>query len=406
MDKEFVVNDVHQTCHIIVVGAGIGGLTLALGLAKQGHQVRIFEQTKTLSEVGAGLQLSANSMKVMRSLGIDDALKTHHFAPQNACIRDYRSGRYYLKSALGKTAQTRYGAPYWHVHRADLHSILVQQCYANGVEIELNHRVMGYRNTKQNVTVLLEGKTEQADLLIGADGIHSKVRELMLGIEAPFFTGQVAWRGTVRADDIKHINVKPDATVWAGPNQHLVTYYLRGGELVNFVAVEERAEWLQESWRTEGNVNELQQKFAGWHPEVTEVLAACDKTFLWALNGRPTLTRWSDQRVVLLGDACHPMLPFMAQGASMAIEDAYVLAQLLTKYHYSDAYQKYEALRKPRTTQIQQMSRDNASLYHMHGGLAGQLKLNALSLVSRYAKGIVDSKLDQVYGYDVTSLPL
>ena len=400
------MNDVHQACHVIVVGAGIGGLTLALGLAKQGFQVRVFEQAEVLGEVGAGLQLSPNAMKVLRDLEVDKALELHSFTPQNACIRDHRTGAYYLRSALGESVQRRYGAPYLHIHRADLHSVLVQACYASGVEIKLDHKVLSYRHEKNGVSVLLEGKNERADLLIGADGIRSKIRELMLGIEAPLFTGQVAWRGTVPASAIKNIQVQPDATVWAGPGQHMVTYYLKGGDLVNFVAVEERSEWLQESWRQEGDIQELRDKFEGWHPEVTEVLAACESSFVWALNGRPTLSRWYDDRVALLGDACHPMLPFMAQGAAMAIEDAYVLSKLLAKYDSQSAFAKYEALRKPRATDIQQMSRENASLYHMHGGLSGILKLRALSLASRYAPSIVHKKLDSVYGYDVTSLAL
>ncbi len=400
------MSNVHQPCHIVVVGAGIGGLTLALGLAKQGFQVRVFEQSKALSEVGAGLQLSPNAMKVLRSLGLDTALESHSFAPEYACIRDYKSGSYYLRSPLGQEVINRYGAPYWHVHRGDLHAELVQACYANDVDIELDHKVLGYRNERNGASILLEGKTEWADLLIGADGIHSKVRELMLGIEAPLFTGQVAWRGTVPVNAIKNVQVQPDATVWAGPNQHVVTYYLKGGELVNFVAVEERAEWLQESWRQEGDVKDLRQKFSGWHPEVTEILAACESSFVWALNSRPTLSKWSDGAVTLLGDACHPMLPFMAQGAAMAIEDAYVLANLLGKGSFSQAFNDYEAIRKPRVTAIQQLSRENAGLYHMHGGLTGQLKLKALSLASRYAPSIVHSKLDRVYGYDVTSLTL
>ncbi len=400
------MSNVHQPCHIVVVGAGIGGLTLALGLAKQGFQVRVFEQSKALSEVGAGLQLSPNAMKVLRSLGLETALESHSFAPEYACIRDYKSGSYYLRSPLGQEVINRYGAPYWHVHRGDLHAELVQACYANDVDIELDHKVLGYRNERNGASILLEGKTEWADLLIGADGIHSKVRELMLGIEAPLFTGQVAWRGTVPVNAIKNVQVQPDATVWAGPNQHVVTYYLKGGELVNFVAVEERAEWLQESWRQEGDVKDLRQKFSGWHPEVTEILAACESSFVWALNSRPTLSKWSDGAVTLLGDACHPMLPFMAQGAAMAIEDAYVLANLLGKGSFSQAFNDYEAIRKPRVTAIQQLSRENAGLYHMHGGLTGQLKLKALSLASRYVPSIVHSKLDRVYGYDVTSLTL
>lgn len=396
----------NQANRVIVVGAGIGGLTVALGLAKSGFQVRVFEQASSLSEVGAGLQLSPNAVKVLRHFGLFDAISAHIFSPQFACIRDGQNGRYYLKSPLGHSVDQRYAAPYWHIHRADLHKELVQACYAADVEIELGHQVLGYRNEKKYATVLLDKKTEHADLVIGADGIHSKVRELMLGVQAPIFTGQVAWRGTVPVAAIKGAKVQPNATVWAGQNKHLVTYYLRGGELVNFIAVEERAKWQQESWREEGDVNELRRKFVGWHPEVTAVLEGCESTFLWALNGRPTLETWRDDRVVLLGDACHPMLPFMAQGAAMAIEDAYVLTQALLKYPYPLAFENYESLRKPRVTAIQKQSRDNTALYHMHGGWQGRLKLEALGLASKYASGIIHAKLDTIYGYDVTTVSI
>lgn len=389
---------------MIVVGAGIGGLTLALGLARQGIHVRVFEQATSLDEVGAGLQLSPNAVKVLREFGLDYALQPHVFAPLHACIRDGKSGQYFLKSPLGEQAIARYGAPYWHVHRSDLHKELVQACYAAGVEIELNSRVMGYRNEKSHATILLKDRTEHADLIIGADGIRSKIRELMLGVQAPIFTGQVAWRGTVPVSAIKGAVVQPDATVWVGENQHLVAYYLKAGQCVNFVAVEERATWHSaESWREEGDVNKLRRKFLCWHPEVTAILEACDSTFLWALNGRPTLSTWVDGRVALLGDACHPMLPFMAQGAAMAIEDAYVLVQALNKYEYSAAFARYEQLRKPRATAIQTLSRDNTALYHMHGGWKGRARLAGLGMAAKFAPGFIAAKLDSVYGYDVTS---
>lgn len=401
-----MVEQVKLAEHIIVVGAGIGGLTAALGLAKQGFTVVVLEQAPELSEVGAGLQLSPNAVKVLQAFGVADAIEPHCFTPQRACIRDHRSGRHYLDMPLGREMVKRYGAQYWHIHRADLHQELVRACQQHGVDIQLNKRVMGYRNEKDHVKVLLEKQTLRTDLLIGADGVHSQIRELMLGAQAPIFTGQVAWRGTVPIANIKGASVQPNATVWAGPHQHMVTYYLRGGEFVNFIAVEEQASWRYESWREEGDTEVLRSKFHGWHPEVTAVLDGCESTFLWALNGRPVLPTWHDDRVVLLGDACHPMLPFMAQGAAMAIEDAFVLSGTLEKYDYEYAFKKYEKLRKPRATAVQKQSRENASLYHMHGGWQGRLKLEALGVASKYANGIIQSKLDSIYGHDVTALRL
>tara|TARA_R110001606_G_C15307329_1_gene643250 strand:- start:14 stop:1207 length:1194 start_codon:yes stop_codon:yes gene_type:complete len=395
---------VGQVNRVVIAGAGIGGLCAALALAKQGVQVVVCEQAANLGEVGAGLQMSPNALKVLRQLGLESELSQFAFVPQYAAIRDYKTGEYYLKSSLGKQAEARYGAPYWHLHRADLQQVLAEACAKAGVELVLNAVVTGYReNTelKQACLLLEDGRELCADLLIGADGIRSKVREQMLGQERPTFMGQVAWRGVIPVSELT-VDVEPDACVWAGPGRHFVSYYLRGGDYVNFVAVEERSDWQSESWREEGDVGELKRAFADWHPEVSELLKSASSTFLWALNGRDELPTWHKGRVALLGDACHPMLPFMAQGAAMAIEDAYVLARCLSRLELSDALLKYEQTRKPRATKIQQMSKANAGLYHMHGGVLGKMKLRALQAAVRFAPNVIQSKLDAVYGYDVT----
>jgi len=394
---------VDQVSRIVIAGAGIGGLTAALSLAKQGIQVVVCEQSASLGEVGAGLQISPNAFKVLRYLELVSELSPLAFVPQNAVIRDYKTGEYYLQSPLAGQAELRYGAPYWHLHRADLHHVLAEACQAAGVELVLNATVVGYQEDTQGNQVALQladGREFLADVLIGADGIRSKIREQMLGPESPRFMGQVAWRGVIPISDLT-VDVKPNACVWAGPGRHFVSYYLRGGDYVNFVAVEERSDWLSESWREEGDVEELQRAFSGWHSEVSGLLRSAKSTFLWALNGRDELPTWHKGRVVLLGDACHPMLPFMAQGAAMAIEDAYVLAKCLSCYGMEEALVKYEQVRKPRATRIQQMSKDNASLYHMHGGVFGKVKLKALQAVARFAPEVIQSKLDAVYGHDV-----
>lgn len=393
-----------QVNRVVIAGAGIGGLCAALALAKKGVAVVVCEQAANLGEVGAGLQISPNALKVLRQLGLEPELRALAFVPQNAAIRDYKTGEYYLKSFLGKQAEARYGAPYWHLHRADLHQVLAEACVLAGVELVLNAVVTGYReNTEfKQVSLLLEDGGEfSADLLIGADGIRSKIREQMLGQERPIFMGQVAWRGVIPVSELT-VDVEPDACVWAGPGRHFVSYYLRGGDYVNFVAVEERSDWQSESWREEGDVDELKRAFADWHPEVSELIKSASSTFLWALNGRNELSTWHKSRVVLLGDACHPMLPFMAQGAAMAIEDAYVLAKCLSRFELSDALFKYEQTRKPRATKVQQMSKANAGLYHMHGGALGKMKLKALQAAGRFVPNVIQSKLDAVYGYDVT----
>ncbi|REG84935.1 FAD-dependent monooxygenase [Marinomonas pollencensis] len=388
---------------VAIAGAGIGGLTAALALAKANFDVTVFEQASQLGEVGAGLQMSPNAMKVLRALGLEEALRSYAFVPQHACIRHYQSGDYYLKSPLGAAAEARYGAPYWHLHRADLHNALLDACLHAGVRVTLGCRVENYKDQEDKVSFSLSnGEQYQADLLIGADGIRSMVREQMHGQESPRFMKQVAWRGVVPVSELDGVKIQPDACVWVGPGRHFVSYYIRGGKLVNFVAVEERGDWQQESWREEGDINELRSAFSGWHPEVTGLLANAETTFLWALNGRDELTAWHQGRVVLLGDACHPMLPFMAQGAAMAIEDAHVLSQCLEQYTRAQALARYEALRKPRASKIQAMSKENAGLYHMHGGLAGRIKLQAIRAAGQFMPQVIAHKLDPVYGFDVT----
>ncbi|TYL47011.1 FAD-dependent oxidoreductase [Marinomonas sp. IMCC 4694] len=393
----------NKVSQVVIVGAGIGGLCAALALAKQGVQVVVCEQALALGEVGAGLQISPNAFKVLRDLGLESALKPFAFVPQNAAIRDYKTGEYYLKIPLAQAAEKRYQAPYWHLHRADLHQVLVDACSAAGVAIWLGAVVSRYQEDTSSgriCAVLQDGRECSADLLIGADGLHSAVRRQMLGPEKPTFMGQVAWRGVIPVSAL-NVVIQPDACVWAGPGRHLVSYYVRGGEWVNFVAVEERDDWQSESWREEGSIEELKRAFAGWHPEVTELLGSATSTFLWALNGRTELPTWSQGRAVLLGDACHPMLPFMAQGAAMAIEDAAVLVRYVCSFDVADALARYEQVRKPRTTKVQNLSKANAGLYHMHGGVFGKAKLKALKVASRFAPVMVHSTLDDVYGHQL-----
>ena len=391
---------------VLIAGAGIGGLTAALAFAKRGVDVTVCERADRIDEVGAGLQMSPNAMKVLRLLGLEESLRPFAFVPQHAAIRDFKTGEYYLKSALGKEIEARHGAPYWHLHRADLQRVLLKGCEAAGVNIMLNAAVSHHSGILADNRVLVtleDGRTLHTHLVVGADGIHSTVREQMLGPENPTFMKQVAWRGLIPVSEL-NIDIQPDACVWAGPNRHFVSYYVRGGEYVNFVAVEEREDWTSESWREEGDIKELQQAFAGWHPEVSELIQSAKSSFLWALNGREELPVWHKDGAVLLGDACHPMLPFMAQGAAMAIEDAYVLAEKLDQAAYlKEGLIDYEKARKPRTTKIQKMSQMNAGLYHMEGGvMLGKAKLKALQTAARFMPKIIQSKLDGVYGYDVT----
>lgn len=404
---------------IVVAGAGIGGLCAALALAKRGFEVLVYEQSQHLGEVGAGLQLSPNAMHVLQTLGIADALKAKAFSPKTAVMRHYQTGKNYFTVPLGETATQKYGADYLHIHRADLHTTLRDACEMRNVSIHLGQAVQSYQHTSQNLvsnnltsnqltpsnlTIQFENRESlEADVLIGADGIKSKVQACMLGKTPAEFTGQVAWRGTVETHKLPKGLIKPNANLWVGPGKHFVSYYLRGGSLVNFVAVQERTDWLRESWNELGDISELRDTFVGWHPEVTELLAATESCYLWALFDRQPLNQWTDQNVALLGDACHPMLPFLAQGAAMAIEDSYALANCLANEKDTQvALKAYEDIRLTRTRNIQLGARKNAGLYHMSSSL-DQAKLAVLSGLSNLGLSdkVAVNKLDFIYAYNI-----
>lgn len=393
-----------MTRSALVAGAGIAGLATACVLARDGWQVEICEQAPALGEVGAGLQMSPNAMQVLRALGVEDAVLAAGFEPEAALLRDGRTGRRHLDLPLKPICRGRYGAPYVHIHRADLHAILVDAARAAGVEIRLGSPITGFTDTGAGIEVSADGTARTADLLIGADGVRSAVRAAMLGPEAPRFTGQVAWRGVVPAERLPPGTVAPAATVWAGPGRHLVTYYLRGGSLVNIVAVEERDDWREEGWTTPGDPARLRAAFAGWHPAVRTVLEHVEETFLWALFGRPALPRWHDTRAVLVGDACHPTLPFMAQGAAMALEDAVVLARhLAATDDLPAALARYQAARRPRATRLQSQARANAGLFHLNAGPGGVFARAKLAVTPYLPRLVALHAFDWIYGYDATT---
>jgi salicylate hydroxylase len=394
---------------IVIAGAGIGGLCAALALAKHGFDVAIYEQSSHLGEVGAGLQLSPNAIHVLQALGIADKVKAKAFRPKSAVMRHFQTGKTYFTVPLADTATQKYGADYLHIHRADLHRTLLDACQSMEVSIHLGQAVESYQHDFQNLTsqnliiYLANGESLKAGVLIGADGIKSKVQACMLGQTSAEFTGQVAWRGVVEVKKLPYELIKPNANLWVGPGKHFVSYYLRGGDLVNFVAVQERTDWQKESWNEPGDINELRQTFDGWHPEVTKLLAATESCFLWALFDRQPLNQWTDSNVALLGDACHPMLPFLAQGAAMAIEDSYALAHCLasdTDTH--TALQTYQNIRLPRSRDIQLNARKNAALYHMSSPIE-EAKLAVLSGLSKLGLSdrVAVNKLDSIYAYNI-----
>lgn len=400
---------------IVVAGAGIGGLCAALALAKRGFEVAVYEQSSQVAEVGAGLQLSPNAMHVLKALGIAEQVKAKGFRPKSAVMRHFQSGKTYFTVPLGDTALHKFAADYLHIHRADLLSVLYAECKQANVSIHLGQQLQSYHHSADKLSIKFENDQNlEADLLIGADGIKSKVQACMLGQTPAQFTGQVAWRGVVAADKLPKGLIKPNANLWVGPGKHFVSYYLRGGELVNFVAVQERSDWQKESWHEAGDIQELRNTFVDWHPEVTELLAATEQCFLWALFDRQPLSHWTDKNVALLGDACHPMLPFLAQGAAMAIEDSYALAHCLVEQtvadqsslnqnHIQNALLKYQQIRLSRASSIQGGARKNAGLYHMNSAF-DKTKLAVLSGLASLGLSdtVAANKLDVIYSYNIT----
>lgn len=381
---------------VLIAGGGIGGLTAALECARQGFTVEVFEQAAEFAEVGAGIQLSPNPNRVLLSLGLGEALESVAFLPEGTEFRHWRTGRHISHNPLGPTALKKFGAPYYHIHRADLIRILAAAAAAEpNITLHTSARVAGFSQSESGVTLAVDDNQHEGTVLVGADGIHSVVRAGLFGAASPTFTGNVAWRGLVPAERLPAGLVHPVAGVWWGPGKHFVHYYVRGGALVNCVCVVEKAGWEVESWTERGDQAELKADFHGWHETIQTLIENMDPDacFKWALFDRPPMPRWSEGRVTLLGDACHPTLPFMAQGAAMAIEDAAVLARCLSaEPSVPDSLLRYESLRKKRTAGIQLGSRRNARVFHMRG-----IKAWARNRAAGRARAGV---MDQLYSYN------
>lgn len=381
---------------VLVAGGGIGGLTAALCLARDGHQVQVYEQAPGFTEVGAGIQLSPNCTRVLHHLGLENDLRADACLPEGTQFRHWRTGRIISESTLGSAMLERYGHPYYHIHRADLLRTLELAAKREaGIRLVCNARVEQIDQTHDRVSVDASGETDNADMLVGADGIHSVIRAALWGNEQPRFTGNVAWRALVPAGRLPEGLIRPVTTVWWGPRKHFVHYYISRGELVNCVCVVEKSGWEVESWSERGDHGELTSDFAGWHPSVRRLIEDMDRGSLFkrALYDRTPMNAWGKGRVTLLGDACHPTLPFMAQGAAMAIEDAAVLAGCLrTADSIPAALVRYENLRKKRTASVQLRSQRNATVFHLSGFMAW--------LRNRAAKAASTRAMHNLFRYD------
>lgn len=355
---------------IAIAGAGIGGLTAACCLLKAGHDVEIFEQAAELGEIGAGIQLSANAMHVLNDLGLGDAIASVSVRPGAYVFRLHDTGEVIGQFPLAEKHLAMHGAPYNQLHRGDLHSLLVARVRSLKADvIRLNRRVMGFVEFEDHVRLKLsDGSQMSADILIGADGIKSAVRAQMIGASSASYTGDTAWRLIVPAKRLPAGHMGQDMSVWMGPGRHVVCYYLRAGSLLNFVGLVETDRVSEESWTAKYPWETLKTDFDGWHEDIQAVIDSADRDscFRWSLFYRAPIERWSTRRVTMLGDAVHATLPYMAQGAAMAIEDGAVLRRALDRSdNPADALALYERNRIERTARIVSGSGANRTLFHM-----------------------------------------
>jgi 6-hydroxynicotinate 3-monooxygenase len=369
---------------VAIIGAGIGGLATAAALQRVGIAAQVFEQAPQFARLGAGIQIGCNAMKVLRKLGLEPILRAQAFYPRSWNNRDYDTGNVRFDMMFGEVAEQRYGAPYLLAHRGDLHAALTGAVRRDA--IHLGHKLTGldWRSDGRVALTFADGMVVEADAVVAADGVHSLVKDILFGKEEPNVTGRVAYRTVFPAALLNGYPID-DCAKWWGPDRHIVIYYVKPDRSeVYFVTSQPEPAFTVESWSAMGDVHELRAAFAAFHPQVRHVLAACPAVHKWALVDRDPLPRWGERNVTLLGDACHPMTPYMAQGAAMAIEDAAVLSLCLkgvTREGVADAFRRFEATRKERTSRVQLSSRTNTWLKD-------------------------PTNPDWVYGYDAWSAPL
>jgi salicylate hydroxylase len=355
---------------ILIAGAGIGGLACAACMMKAGFDVDVYEQAPALSEIGAGIQISANAMHVLKDLGLEPALTQVGVRPNGSVFRLHDSGEIVQHFSLSAAHERQHGAPYMQVHRADLHDLLAAKARELRPDvIHLNHRVVGFQERGDGVELAFaDGSAVHGDLLIGADGLKSAIRRQIAGDVPATYTGDAAWRITVPTERLPRGLLDKVMSVFVGPGRHVVCYYLRGGALLNFVGTVE-AEVMEESWTLKLPWERLKGDYVGWHPVLQTIIDAADRDqcYRWSLHNRPPLRHWSTERTTLLGDAAHPTLPYLAQGAAMAVEDAAVLTRALSASgSIAQALDLYQRNRVDRTARVVRQSSENQRLFHLH----------------------------------------
>lgn len=384
---------------IAIIGGGIGGLTAAVCLLQSGFDVRVYEQARWLSEVGAGINIAPNAARILIKLGLRPELDKVAFSPPHFHQRRWQDGRTLSRIPLGNEIEAEFGAPHMVFHRGELHSVLAKAVPSE--RVSLTHRCIGIKQDANGVEAQFEnGASAKADVLIAADGIHSTIRRIMLGPERPRFACR-AYRGLIPVERVP--DIPKESTAWLGPGRHLVHYFVSAGRFLNFVGHVEQEDWFSESWTEPGKVSDLRAAYAGWHSQVQRIIDVVDETFIWAVLDRKPIDRWSFGRITMLGDSCHPMLPFMGQGAAQAIEDAAAIAACLLR-HGDDveaALKLYEAVRLPRASKLQDVSWENKARLHMPDGPA-QVERDA-----QMVRGMNDWSYESIawmYAHDASQL--
>jgi salicylate hydroxylase len=394
-----------KSLRVGIIGGGIGGVALARTLRQRGIEFHLFERAAAFGEIGAGIQMTPNAVKVLKALRLGEALKRIGFLPDAMVGRNWETGEELFSTPLLVTSEL-YGAEFHHVHRADLHNILVEGLPRESVTF--GAVCTGVETGPASATAIFaDGTRFEADLIVGADGIHSAVRGSLWGKDAPSFTGHMCWRALVPVEHYPLPFVKPEAAFWMGPKAHVVTYYVKGGAAVNIVAVGESDGWVQESWTERSSTDELLAYYAGWNENLIRLFEKTDpdEVFKWGLFDRDPMTAWAKGRTTLLGDAAHPMLPFLSQGAAMAIEDAYVLGEAINvfKDQPSIALEAYEAERLPRTARVQLEARERGRTYHLTTPEEQRERDLAFQREQARNPNAVGIRAEWVYSYDATT---
>ncbi|HWI82064.1 3-hydroxybenzoate 6-monooxygenase [Ramlibacter sp.] len=365
-----------QPPHLLVAGGGIGGLAAAFVLGRAGHAVTVLEQSPAFGEIGAGIQLGPNIFRMFEYLGLTAAVNQAAFFPPGMCMNDVRTGERVVRVPLGEVARASYGFPYGVIYRADLHQVFLDACRAlPNLTLRTSSKVEGFAQDAGGVTVRTAGgDTLRGDALIGADGLWSRIREAVVGDGKPRVSGHVAYRAVLRRADVPGHLWSDDVTLWGGEKTHLAHYPLRRGELFNLVAVF-HSDRYDEGWNTFGDPAELTERFAAAVPQVRELLGKIETWKMWVLCDREPVKNWTDRRVTLLGDAAHPMLQYLAQGAGQAIEDAVVLGAALraSAGEIEPAFRRYQQARYLRTGRVQLTARFYGDIYHA-AGVARELR--------------------------------